>query len=53
MDISARGGVSPAYIMHNSDPSATGTTAGTTGDSAGSGVTSNDEQLMYALKLLS
>ena len=53
VDISARGGVSPAYIMHNSDPSATGTTAGTTGDSSGSGVTSNDEQLMYALKLLS
>ena len=53
VDISARGGVSPSYIMHNSDPSATGTTAGTTGDSAGSGVTSNDEQLMYALKLLS
>ncbi len=53
VDISARGGVSPSYIMHNSDPSATGTTAGTTGDSSGSGVTSNDEQLMYALKLLS
>ena len=53
VDISARGGVSPEYIMHNSDPSATGTTAGTTGDSSGSGVTSNDEQLMYALKLLS
>jgi len=52
-DISARGGVSPEYIMHNSDPSATGTTAGTTGDSSGTGVTSNDEQLMYALKLLS
>ena len=49
VDISARGGVSPSYIMHNSDPSATGTT----GDSSGSGVTSNDEQLMYALKLLS
>ena len=47
------GGVSPSYIMHNSDPSATGTTAGTTGDSSGSGVTSDDEQLMYALKLLS
>ena len=53
VDISARGGVSPSYIMHNSDPSATGTTAGTTGDSSGSGVTSDDEQLMYALKLLS
>ena len=53
VDISARGGVSPEYIMHNSDPSATGTTAGTTGDSSGTGVTSDDEQLMYALKLLS
>ena len=53
VDISARGGVSPEYIMHNSDPSATGTTAGTTGESYGTGVTSNDEQLMYALKLLS
>lgn len=53
VDISARGGVSPGYIMHNSDPSATGTTAGTTGDSSGSGVTSADEQLMYALKILS
>ena len=53
VDISARGGVSPDYIMHNSDPSATGTTAGTTGDSSGTGVTSDDEQLMYALKILS
>ena len=53
VDISARGGVSPEYIMHNSDPNATGTTAGTTGDSSGTGVTSEDEQLLYALKLLS
>ena len=53
VDISARGGVSPDYIMHNSDPSATGTTAGTTGDTSGTGVMSDDEQLMYALKLLS
>ena len=53
MDISAHGGVSPGYIMHNTDPSATGTTLGTTGDSSGSGVTSADEQLMYALKILS
>ena len=52
-DISIRGGVSPEYIMHNSDPSATGTTAGTTGETSGTGVTSDDEQLMYALKLLS
>ncbi len=53
VDISAHGGVSPGYIMHNTDPSATGTTLGTTGDSSGSGVTSADEQLMYALKILS
>ena len=52
-DISAHGGVAPALIIHNSDPSATGTTAGTTGDSTGSGAQSNDDQLMYALKLLS
>ena len=53
VDISAHGGVAPEYIIHNSDPSATGTTAGTTGDSTGSGATSNDEQLMHALRLLS
>ncbi len=53
VDISAHGGVAPSLIIHNSDPAAAGTTAGTTGDSTGSGVTSNDEQLMYALKLLS
>ncbi len=53
VDISTRGGVSPDYIMHNSDPTATGTTAGTTGESSGTGVTSNDDQLMYALKILS
>ncbi len=53
VDISASGGVAPEYIIHNSDPSATGTTAGTTGESTGSGATSNDEQLMQALKLLS
>ncbi len=53
VDISAHGGVAPEYIIHNSDPSATGTTAGTTGDSTGTGATSNDEQLMHALKLLS
>ena len=53
VDISAHGGVAPEYIIHNSDPTATGTTAGTTGDSTGSGATSNDEQLMHALRLLS
>ncbi len=53
VDISAHGGVAPEYIIHNSDPTATGTTAGTTGSSTGTGATSNDEQLMHALKLLS
>ncbi|MBQ9685280.1 MAG: PDZ domain-containing protein [Oscillospiraceae bacterium] len=53
VDISATGGVAPEYIIHNSDASATGTTAGTTGESTGTGATSNDEQLMHALKLLS
>ena len=53
VDISAAGGVAPEYIIHNSDASATGTTAGTTGESTGTGATSNDEQLMHALKLLS
>lgn len=52
-DISANGGVVPDYIVYNSDASATGTTAGTTGESTGAGATSNDEQLMQALKLLS
>ena len=41
------------YIVYNTDASATGTTAGTTGESTGAGATSNDEQLMQALKLLS
>jgi carboxyl-terminal processing protease len=52
-DISNNGGVVPDYIVYNSDASATGTTAGTTGESTGAGATSNDEQLMQALKLLS
>ena len=53
VDISATGGVAPEYIIHNSDPNAAGNTAGTTGESTGTGATSNDEQLMQALKLLS
>ena len=53
VDISANGGVTPEYIIHNADPNAAGNTAGTTGDSTGSGATSSDEQLMQALKLLS
>lgn len=52
-DISINGGVVPDYIIYNADASATGTTAGTTGESTGAGATSNDEQLMQALKLLS
>jgi carboxyl-terminal processing protease len=52
-DISITGGVVPDYIVYNTDASATGTTAGTTGESTGAGATSNDEQLMQALKLLS
>ena len=52
-DISAKGGVVPDLILYNSDASATGTTAGTVGESTGVGASSNDEQLMQALKLLS
>ena len=52
-DISINGGIVPDYIVYNTDASATGTTAGTTGESTGAGATSNDEQLMQALKLLS
>ena len=53
LDISANGGIAPDYIIHNADPNAAGNTAGTTGESTGTGATSNDEQLMQALKLLS
>ena len=35
------------------DPNSAGTTAGTTGESTGTGATSTDEQLMNALKMLS
>ena len=52
-DISAKGGIVPDLILYNSDASATGTTAGTVGESTGVGASSNDEQLMQALKLLS
>lgn len=52
-DISAKGGVVPDLILYNSDASATGTTDGTVGESTGVGASSNDEQLMQALKLLS
>lgn len=52
-DISKNGGVVPDIITYNSDESATGTTQGTTGESTGTASTSNDEQLMEALTLLS
>ena len=52
-DISAKGGVVPDLILYNSDASATGTTDGTVGESTGVGASSNDEQLMQALKLVS
>ncbi len=52
-DISKNGGVVPDIIVYNSDASATGTTEGTTGGEDGTASTSNDEQLMSALRLLS
>lgn len=52
-DICKAGGVVPDSIVYNSDASATGTTEGTTGISDGSASTSNDDQLMAALKYLS
>ena len=53
IDICKNGGVVPDSIVFNSDASATGTTAGTTGVSDGTASTSNDDQLMAALKYLS
>lgn len=54
VDICKRGGVVPDQIVFNSDASATGTTEGTTGTASdGSASTSNDDQLMAALKYLS
>lgn len=53
VDLCSAGGVVPDSIVYNSDASATGTTAGTTGISDGSASTSNDDQLMAALKYLS
>ena len=52
-DISAAGGVIPDMIVYNSDETATGTTEGTTGGEDGTASTSDDEQLMAALRLLS
>lgn len=53
-DICKAGGVVPDSIVFNSDASATGTTAGTTGSASdGTASTSADDQLMAALKYLS
>ena len=52
-DISKAGGVIPDRIIYNSDSSATGTTSGTVGESDGTAVSSNDEQLVAALTMLS
>ena len=53
VDIAQNGGVIPDAIVYNSDASATGTTSGTTGGQSGTASTSNDEQLMAALRYLS
>ena len=53
VDIAQNGGVIPDAIVYNSDASATGTTQGTTGGQSGTASTSNDEQLMAALRYLS
>ena len=52
-DVALTGGVIPDFIVYNSDESTVGTTEGTTGGSVGSASTSDDEQLMEALKYLS
>ena len=46
-------GVTPDVITYNDDESATGTTQGTLGGAEGTASTSDDQQLMAALKLLS
>ncbi|MDO4982129.1 MAG: S41 family peptidase [Eubacteriales bacterium] len=53
IDICKNGGVIPDSIVFNADASATGTTEGTTGGLEGTASTSNDDQLMAALKYLS
>lgn len=53
IDISENGGVVPDVITYNSDPSATGTTSGTTGESDGTASVSADDQLIQALTMLS
>ena len=46
-------GVTPDIIVYNSDASTVGTTSGTTGGQEGTSSTSEDEQLMQALRFLS
>ena len=53
VDISQAGGVTPDTIVYNSDPTTVGTTEGTLGDSNGTASSSDDTQLMAALKFLS
>ena len=53
VDISKNGGVIPDTILYNDDPSTVGTTEGTLGSSDGTGATSEDTQLMEALRILS
>ena len=53
VDIAKKGGVVPDMIVYNSDESTAGTTEGTTGGEDGTASTSNDEQLMSALRVLS
>ncbi|MBR4473226.1 MAG: PDZ domain-containing protein [Oscillospiraceae bacterium] len=52
-DIAAAGGVIPDMIVFNRDASATGTTEGTVGGEEGTASTSDDTQLMEALRYLS
>ena len=53
IDIAKAGGVIPDTIVYNEDESTVGTTEGTLGDSNGTASSSDDTQLMAALKFLS
>ena len=53
VDISKSGGVIPETIVYNEDPATVGTTDGTLGDSNGTASSSDDTQLMAALRFLS
>ena len=52
-DIALAGGVIPDTIVYNENPDSVGTTEGTMGESDGTASTSEDTQLMEALKYLS